>query len=332
LKKQEKKLQWHCGAKQNEIYFTGCGSESDNIAIKGMALANRNKGNHIITTKIEHPAVLNTCKTLEKDGFNITYLNVDEKGVSFTLSNVGDVDGKEVCQVYVSKPESKVFRAVKELKGFKKVCLKAGESVKVSIPFDEYTFRVFDVDKNKFVVEDGEYKISVGRCSTDNGLSKNVLISGEKLCPKMGDGEIPNYYLGTVKDVPASEFEKLLGYPLPDGQLKFVKRKRIIVDYNTAIVHLRYAKGFVGRLFSWGIRTAYKVLKGTGKRKTANVILMGPYYMPVRGLSRMTGGMITAKQLDCLIEMFNGKFFKGLKGYIKAGKEAKKLKKQNKTK
>jgi len=81
LKKQEKKLQWHCGAKQNEIYFTGCGSESDNIAIKGMALANRNKGNHIITTKIEHPAVLNTCKTLEKDGFNITYLNVDEKGL-----------------------------------------------------------------------------------------------------------------------------------------------------------------------------------------------------------------------------------------------------------
>lgn len=76
----EKKLQEQFGAKPKEIYFTGCGSESDNIAIKGVALANRNKGNHIITTKIEHPAVLNTCKALEKEGANVTYLNVNEKG------------------------------------------------------------------------------------------------------------------------------------------------------------------------------------------------------------------------------------------------------------
>jgi cysteine desulfurase len=68
-------------ANPNEIYFTGCGSESDNIAIKGIAYANRNKGNHIITTKIEHPAVLNTCKSLEKEGFTVTYLNVDEDGL-----------------------------------------------------------------------------------------------------------------------------------------------------------------------------------------------------------------------------------------------------------
>lgn len=64
-----------------EIYFTGCGSESDNIAIKGIAYANKEKGNHIITTKIEHPAILNTCKSLEKEGFKITYLNVDNEGL-----------------------------------------------------------------------------------------------------------------------------------------------------------------------------------------------------------------------------------------------------------
>ena len=68
------------GANKNEIYFTSCGSESDNLAIKGVAYANKEKGNHIITSKIEHPAVLNTCKTLEKQGFNVTYLNIDEKG------------------------------------------------------------------------------------------------------------------------------------------------------------------------------------------------------------------------------------------------------------
>lgn len=68
------------GANPKEIYFTGCGSESDNLAIKGIAYANRDKGNHIITSKIEHHAVLDTCKTLESDGFKVTYLNVDNLG------------------------------------------------------------------------------------------------------------------------------------------------------------------------------------------------------------------------------------------------------------
>lgn len=66
--------------KPKEIYFTSCGSESDNLAIKGVAYANREKGNHIITSKIEHPAVLNTCKTLERQGFKVTYINVNKEG------------------------------------------------------------------------------------------------------------------------------------------------------------------------------------------------------------------------------------------------------------
>ena len=69
------------GSKNKEIYFTSGGSESDNIALKGTAFANREKGNHIITTKIEHPAILNTCRTLEKQGFDVTYLNVDKEGL-----------------------------------------------------------------------------------------------------------------------------------------------------------------------------------------------------------------------------------------------------------
>ena len=68
-------------AKPNEIYFTGSGSESDNLAIKGIARRLKEKGNHIITSKIEHHAILNSCKSLEKEGFQVTYLNVDNEGL-----------------------------------------------------------------------------------------------------------------------------------------------------------------------------------------------------------------------------------------------------------
>lgn len=79
--KAQKTVAGFIGAQTEEIYFTSSGTESNNLAILGVAKANRGRGNHIITTKIEHFSILNACRALEKDGFVVTYLPVDQNGL-----------------------------------------------------------------------------------------------------------------------------------------------------------------------------------------------------------------------------------------------------------
>ena len=81
VEKARRQVAQAIGAEPWEILFTGCGSESDNLAIKGTAFALKEKGRHIITTAIEHPAVLNTCRWLEKQGFEVTYIPPDKTGL-----------------------------------------------------------------------------------------------------------------------------------------------------------------------------------------------------------------------------------------------------------
>ena len=100
-------------------------------------------------------------------GFGLSYttfvysgLTVSESEVVFTLTNTGTADGAEAAQVYVGKEDAQVFRPAKELKGFAKIFLKAGESKTVTIPLDGRAFRYFNVKTNRFEVEGGEYQIS----------------------------------------------------------------------------------------------------------------------------------------------------------------------------
>lgn len=81
IEESREKIAKAINANPEDIYFTAGGSESDNTIIKGIAHFNKNKGNHIVTSKIEHPAVLETCKQLEQEGFEVTYINVSNNGI-----------------------------------------------------------------------------------------------------------------------------------------------------------------------------------------------------------------------------------------------------------
>lgn len=108
------------GAKPNEVYFTASGCEADNWAIKGVAFANKAKGNHIITTKIEHHAILSACEFLEKHGFSVTYLDVDETG-KVTAQDVENAICDETILVSVMTANNEIG-TIEPISEIAKVC------------------------------------------------------------------------------------------------------------------------------------------------------------------------------------------------------------------
>lgn len=256
---------------------------------------------------------------LSYSNFEYSNLEVTDKYAKFKVKNIGNYPSYDTPQLYISKINSSINRTAPELKGFEKVFLNPNEEKEITIYFDEYSFRYFNIKTNKFEIEPGEYQIYIGKNSLDRELSNVITLDGT-IAPNYKEA---NYsYCQNVSD---QEFEEFIGRKLPSKKLNFIKKNRIIVDYNTTVLDLRYAKGWTGRLFSGAIRFAVKFLRFFGNKTLANTIIMGVFNNPMRGLSRMSGGMITYPQLDGLITMFNGKFFKGLRQFFKAKKKFKKL-------
>ncbi len=242
--------------------------------------------------------------------FDYSDIAVTEKGVTFKITNVGDYDGAEIAQLYVGKKGSKIFRPAKELKGFKKVFIKKGESAKVTIPFDDKTFRYFNVNTNKWEVEGGEYQLYIGASIADIRLEASISKQATtENCP-YDKAQLPSYYSGNIKAVSDEEFKTLLGRDIPKAGYNFYKKNRMVIHENCTVADLRYSKRWVGRAFAGIIRFAIAFLRKTGNRTTANTLVMGVLHQPVRGLAKF-GGM-SRRQMEALLLMFNGHFFKGL--------------------
>lgn len=252
--------------------------------------------------------------------FSYSDLVVDDEKATFKVKNVGKMPGKEIAQVYVKANKSKVIRPEKELKGFIKVDLKPGETKEVSVKLDKEAFQFFNPDNMKWEVENLEYEILIGSSSQDIRLSESIKVKGINLKPSLDLKDIPSYKKGDIQNVSTKEFEKVLGRTVPRPNYDFYKKKRMVVGYNTTVEQLRYSKRWVGRTFSGSIRFGIKVMKALGMRSTANMLTMGMVHLPMRGLAHMSGGAISMGQLDGLIMMFNGHFFKGLGKFFKEGR------------
>lgn len=179
-------------------------------------------------------------------GFGLSYtqfayrnLSVSEKGVSFTLKNTGTKDGAEIAQLYISKPEGICYRPVKELKGFRKVFLKAGEEKQVQIPFDDMTFRYYNAEKKQWRQEEGNYLIRIGASVADirleNSYTLKIQDAGEDTDLRK---VIPSYYSGRITQVSREEFEKLLGYTVCSKKFE----PKMQLEMNDAICKMCYAK------------------------------------------------------------------------------------------
>ncbi|GKU24200.1 beta-glucosidase [Clostridium folliculivorans] len=245
--------------------------------------------------------------------FEYSDMKVNQYGVTFKITNTGKISGKEIAQLYVGCKSKNIFRPQKELKGFIKIFINEGETKKVTIPFDDKTFRYFNVKTNKWEVEEADYEIMVGTSSRDIKLNDNIFIEGTGAPLPYDKHKIPSYFSGKVKNVSTDEFEALIIRRVPEA--KWDRSKPL--GYNDTVAQCQYAKGVVARFAFKLISFAYWFLRKIGKRKTANIIMMSIYHMPFRGISRMTGGVINMPMVDGILMMVNGRFFKGLNYFLK---------------
>lgn len=240
---------------------------------------------------------------LSYTSFEYSNLKVSEKGVSFTLKNTGKMDGAEIAQLYIGKKNAKVFRPAKELKGFAKVFLKAGEEKKVQISFDDKSFRYWNVKTNAWEVEGGRYQLMLGSSVADIRLETEIEMTGTAADTPYNKEQLSAYYAADIQNVEDSEFETLLGHSIPDGKWSGE------LGRNDAICQMYYAKSRLAR-FIYNRLTAMKKKSEEKGKPDLNILFI--YNMPFRGIAKMTGGAVSMEMVDGMVLAVNGHLCKGL--------------------
>ena len=233
--------------------------------------------------------------------FAYSNIQTSKDQVTFIITNTGNVDGAEVAQVYVSCVNGKVFRPKKELKGFAKVFLKAGESKTVTVALDDKAFRYFNVKSDRWEVETADYEICVAGNVSDVKLTQTIHVAGDD-APVPYDS-LPSYEAGRIMAVTDEEFETVLGRPIPDGSWSGELQK------NDAICQLYYAKTGIAR---WVGKLLTKLKNDSEAKGTPDLNILFIYNMPFRALAKMAGGLMDMKMVDDILLLVNGHFWRGL--------------------
>ncbi len=230
-------------------------------------------------------------------GYGLSYttfaysdLKAEADKASFTITNTGDRDGAEIAQLYVAKLDAEVFRPARELKGFAKVFLKAGESKTVTIPLDDKAFRYWNVKTNRWEVEGGSYQIQIGASVQDIRLQAELAVQGTAAPDPYAGSALPHYQAGDIKAVPDAEFEALLGRPVPE--------EKTVIDRTMTLGELNHSRSPL----CWLIAGVLSLLLRAGEKKgKPDLNILFQYNMPLRALAQMTNGAIGEEFVDGLV-------------------------------
>ena len=238
---------------------------------------------------------------LSYTSFAYSDLQADAQGVTLTVTNTGSCAGAEVVQLYVAKPDAKIFRPAKELKGFFKVQLEAGESKTVTIPLDDKAFRYWNVKTDRWEVEEGSYQLLVGASSADIRLTAGVTVEGTHAPDPYAGLELPHYKTGEVASVPDAEYEALLGRPLPENKVR--------IDRNMTLCEMGHGRSPIGWLAAAVLGA---LLRRSIKNGKPDLNILFQYNMPLRALAKMTNGAISMGMVDGIVMELKGFWIIGL--------------------
>lgn len=230
--------------------------------------------------------------------------DTDTVTVTCTVKNTGDRDGAEVVQLYVSDVESTIYRPEKELKGFQKVFLKAGEEKQVEFTLDKRAFAYYNVHLQDWHVESGAFRLLVGASSRDIRLETEVSVTStvEAQIPDYRE-TAPEYYTGEVLHVSDASFAAVLGHELPPSQ----RDKSLPLTYGNTIEDAADGK--------WGGRFNRALIKVLGEDTMAGAVAV---QTPVKNFISMSFGLFSPQMADGLLLILNeDKFAKGLGKILK---------------
>lgn len=233
--------------------------------------------------------------------FEYSGLKADETGVTLTVTNTGSAAGAEIVQLYVAKPDAKVFRPEQELKGFAKVSLAPGESKTVAIALDDKAFRYWNVKTNAWEVEGGSYQLRVGASSVDIRLTADITVKGTNAPDPYAGLSLTHYVSGQITYVTDAEFEALLGHPIPEDIVR--------IDRNMTLGEMDHGRSPLGWLAQKVLRSRLDASFAKGKPDLNTVF---QYNMPLRALAKMTNGMVSMGMVDGLVWELKGFWLVGI--------------------